>query len=61
MTKKPKLNCRNWECGVLVPARLYVPAIQLADLTKFGTVVPVPIQVPGEAYGDRKPWFFTEQ
>ena len=60
VTKEPKLNCRNWECGVLVPARRSIPAIDGRDLKCFETSVPVPMQVPGEPYGDKKPWFFTE-
>lgn len=27
----------------------------------FEGIVPVPMQVPGEPYGDKKPWYFTEQ
>ena len=61
MTKEPKLNCRNWECGVLVPARRNIPAIEEDDLRRFEGLVPIPMQIPGERYGHRKPWFFTEQ
>lgn len=31
------------------------------DLKEFEAIVPVPMQVPGEAYGDKEPWYFTEQ
>ena len=69
-TKQPKLNCRNWECGVIIP----IPATR-ADLTSclaepaqkrsvpslsiFEGVVPVPM-VAGDEYGRRRPWFFKE-
>ena len=43
-----------------MPARRSLPAV-VRDLKEFENVVPVPMQVPGEEYGDRKPWYFTEQ
>ncbi|CAD6568535.1 MAG: hypothetical protein ASARMPRED_001852 [Alectoria sarmentosa] len=60
-TKEPKLNCRNWECGVLVPVRPNISGSGEGDLKEFEGIVPVPMQVPGEEYGDKKPWYFTEQ
>ena len=60
-TKEPKLNCRNWECGVLVPVRRSVPDIGEGDLNQFEDIVPVPMQAPGDVYGGKKPWYFTEQ
>lgn len=72
-TKQPKLNCRNWECGVLVPILDKdnpldkVPdndsgkrATESADmLDVFRDTVPVPMTVPGQRYGPGlKPWFF---
>ena len=59
--KEPKLNCRNWECGVVVPVRRSVPNNGEGDLKKFDGIVPVPMQVPGDLYGDKKPWYLTEQ
>ncbi|KAL6719708.1 hypothetical protein ACLMJK_001629 [Lecanora helva] len=60
-TKAPKLNCRNWECGVLFP----VPASGTdkggIDLGVFRGSVPVPMQYPGQPYGDSKPWYYSEQ
>lgn len=63
-TKSPKLNCRNWECGVVIPARRW------ADVEEHGKGVgnglgefrdiPVPMQYPGEEYGDKRPWFYSE-
>ncbi|KAI0554935.1 tyrosyl-DNA phosphodiesterase-domain-containing protein [Xylaria curta] len=54
---QPKLNCRNWECGVLIPIE--------GETVKpgWGAFVPVPMVVPGEAYGksnSKRPWFFLE-
>ncbi|KAI1489903.1 phospholipase D/nuclease [Biscogniauxia mediterranea] len=64
-TGLPKLNCRNWECGVIIP----VPADSTtdkshhADLTAFQSSVPVPMEFPGEAYGasaSKRPWLLVE-
>jgi Tyrosyl-DNA phosphodiesterase len=64
------LNCRNWECGVVLPIIVDRPdqAKSPADgqipnfLNVFKDVVPVPMKVPGQAYqGDKKPWFSSEQ
>ena len=60
-TKEAKLNCRNWECGVIVPLPQNVSGSEEGGLKQFDTVVPVPMQIPGEAYGDKKPWYYTEQ
>ncbi|KAF7174921.1 hypothetical protein CNMCM7691_005389 [Aspergillus felis] len=72
-TKQPKLNCRNWECGVLVPVLDRADssdkvsdnsggkgATESADmLDVFRDTVPVPMTVPGQRYGPGlKPWFF---
>lgn len=85
-TKQPKLNCRNWECGVVfpVPASLAESASQevgskvarslssvregldrgLEDMGEtegmevFQGYVPVPLVVPGQEYGERRPWFY---
>ncbi|KAJ9638859.1 hypothetical protein H2199_006719 [Coniosporium tulheliwenetii] len=62
--KEAKLNCRNWECGVLMA----VPTSSSGDLDDmqsgkfpgmevFREVYDVPFQYPGAEYGDRKPWF----
>ncbi|KAE8148000.1 tyrosyl-DNA phosphodiesterase-domain-containing protein [Aspergillus avenaceus] len=68
-TKEPKLNCRNWECGVLVPviskgemfAGRNNSDPELADmLDVFKGTVPVPMRLPAQEYGpNRKPWYFT--
>ncbi|OWO99911.1 hypothetical protein B2J93_6966 [Marssonina coronariae] len=69
-TKEPKLNIRNWECGVVLP----IPKVSQDDAIDrpkgvqdpagmdevFGTL-PIPMEVPGEAYGDRRPWFYNER
>lgn len=66
-TKQPKLNCRNWECGVLIPVRK-CPVDEAQEDTKqrvlgvevFENAAPVPMITPGELYGERKPWFFSQ-
>ena len=62
ITKKPKLTCRNWECGVVmqveqghVKARLPPPSANDIKVTGctgnlvdvFQHSVPVPMQIPG--------------
>ncbi len=70
-TGQPKLTCRNWECGVLVPAPpKTAPHVSLLENTAaedchmldlFKPALPVPIRVPGSPYGQQGgvlPWFF---
>lgn len=88
--KQPKLNCRNWECGVLLPIcepdkgdsgegtrpgadnlSSYPNSGSKAPLNNtsddidiaqiFGDTVPVPMKVPGRAFGSTdRPWFYNE-
>ncbi|KAI9677600.1 MAG: hypothetical protein M1817_006554 [Caeruleum heppii] len=66
-TKAPKLNCRNWECGVLIPIRGAAPdrlpgesgGTSVAKMDCFEGKVPVPMRVPGAEYGARRPWFYA--
>lgn len=67
--KPPKLNCRNWECGVIVPVSESEkkPDDEVKEgggmLDVFRGTVPVPMSVPGKKYeGDArlKPWYFME-
>lgn len=62
--KPPKLNCRNWECGVLVPVSAPVPQGDTeqpeskyngesegkAMLDIFNGTIPIPMTVPGRKY-----------
>ncbi|RDA87282.1 hypothetical protein CP532_1318 [Ophiocordyceps camponoti-leonardi (nom. inval.)] len=61
---KAKMSCRNWECGVVVPVSVNDGGSGsgvAADLSVFRGTVPVPMQVPGRAYGAaEKPWFFDD-
>ncbi|KAK8855399.1 Tyrosyl-DNA phosphodiesterase 1 [Apiospora arundinis] len=67
-TGKPKLSCRNWECGVVIPAAEQgvgsVPANQTSpfDLSVFLGSIPVPIVASGDDnYGrtrSKRPWLF---
>ncbi|KAI1367803.1 tyrosyl-DNA phosphodiesterase-domain-containing protein [Xylaria arbuscula] len=57
---QPKLMCRNWECGVLIPIDSQAAK---SGWGAFEGRVPVPMVVPGEAYGKttaKRPWFFLE-
>ena len=63
-TGREKLNCRNWECGVIIPVKRQIRVkqdggtreggVELREL--FKGLVPVPIEYPGEDYGDQAPW-----
>ncbi|KAF8248887.1 hypothetical protein K440DRAFT_545617, partial [Wilcoxina mikolae CBS 423.85] len=69
-TKAPKLNCKNWECGVVLP----VPSVALGrkvsgapveqkgpiDIRAFEETVPVPMEIPGDSLQGKQPWFFME-
>jgi hypothetical protein len=66
-TKEPRLNCRNWECGVLLPIEVVhgdsnqnataSRGRQMLDLlATFGGPVPVPMKVPSQRMGSKKPW-----
>ncbi|PHH77951.1 hypothetical protein CDD82_3282 [Ophiocordyceps australis] len=69
-TRKAKMNCRNWECGVVVPAGGKTSSDSkpvsggtggdddaVADVVVFDGTVPVPMQVP--ARPNREPWFYA--
>jgi len=67
-TKEPKLNLRNWECGVIFPVR--AGDVDAGNLNRdqgppgmevFKDKIPVPMIVPGEEYAGRKPWFYTKE
>ena len=60
-TKLPKLNCRNWECGVMIKVPDNALNVDRKGLTAFAGTVPVPMEYPGEMYGTRKPWYYGEQ
>lgn len=62
VSKAPKLNCRNWECGVLLPLkRADKGAGSVSGLAVFEGTVPVPMMYPGEEYGIKEPWFQGEE
>lgn len=65
-TKQPRLNCRNWECGVILPlvadqssSGSGTGTMHLGEKTGlaiFDPLVPVPIRYPGERLEGKKPW-----
>ncbi|EPS28628.1 hypothetical protein PDE_03574 [Penicillium oxalicum 114-2] len=71
---QPKLNCRNWECGVIVPITTVVNETQgvggktasslqsqsqQLPVELFHDTVPVPLKIPGaDLTESRPPWFF---
>ncbi|KAK4242628.1 hypothetical protein C8A03DRAFT_11236 [Achaetomium macrosporum] len=64
-TGKPKLTCRNWFCGVLIPVQ--GNSSDATDLSVFTGQVPVPMEWPSRPYasdgGSRSeitPWFYQE-
>ncbi|KAB5570054.1 tyrosyl-DNA phosphodiesterase-domain-containing protein [Coniochaeta sp. 2T2.1] len=48
----PKITCRNWECGVVVPIDNRQAHRDDGMLGIFEGTVPVPMQLPGAAYID---------
>lgn len=70
VSKQPKLTCRNWECGVLLPLGLgntgsdstSNEALELQNLSRFEATVPVPMELPATTFSDNglKPWFFNQ-
>ncbi|KAM0722210.1 hypothetical protein Q7P37_001651 [Cladosporium fusiforme] len=64
--KKWKMNCRNWECGVLLPASTEGVAEEagndgIVGMEVFKDLVEPPFMYPGLEYDDREPWYFTEK
>ena len=74
-TKSPKINLRNWECGVVIPLSPLTafggqtlsgdmpPESWPVEMKHFERVVPVPMKYPGEpmAQNAKAPWFFRDQ
>ena len=65
LSKSPRLTCRNWECGVIIPVRKAPigPARgnandtgEVCGMKIFDGIVPIPMKIPGQRYGNRKPW-----
>ncbi|KAH8689649.1 tyrosyl-DNA phosphodiesterase-domain-containing protein [Talaromyces proteolyticus] len=71
-TKEPKLNCRNWECGVLVPiTKVSESAVndkqgkkekeeENGDIEQIFNPIPVPMRVPAPSFSanpNLKPWY----
>ncbi|KAH6684447.1 tyrosyl-DNA phosphodiesterase-domain-containing protein [Halenospora varia] len=65
-TKQPKLNCTNWECGVIFPIAageangLNGQQEGPPGMDVFKNHVPVPLVIPGADYAGRKPWCYNE-
>ncbi|KAK5019729.1 hypothetical protein LTR16_001490 [Cryomyces antarcticus] len=59
-----KINCRNWECGVLIvvpPEELEAQPGKVVGMEVFKGHVECPFKYPAEKYAGRKPWFFMER
>jgi len=64
--KKWKVNCKNWECGVLLPvstegAKTEAGEDGIVDMEVFKDVVEPPFMYPGLEYESREPWYFMEK
>ena len=60
-----KINCRNWECGVLLPiaadrVKEFSSDENVVRMAVFDNIVPPPFEVPGKEYEGREPWYFQE-
>ncbi|CZT50198.1 uncharacterized protein RSE6_11139 [Rhynchosporium secalis] len=66
-TKEPKLTLRNWECGVLIRSGDKMSTDRKEaekgslGMDVFSGYIPIPMQVPGDQYGHRRPWFFMDR
>jgi Tyrosyl-DNA phosphodiesterase len=58
--KAPKLNCRNWECGVVIPVPKHKDIPEGLGLESFNEKISVPMQYPGKVFENSTPWFFGE-
>lgn len=63
-SKKPRLTCRNWECGVVIPllaseasSRPEIVSGPPSELGIFDPKIPVPMQGPAVPMEANKPWF----
>lgn len=63
----PKLTCRNWECGVVIPMKKALPVpkgingnidrnCDMRGLSMSDGIIPVPMQILGMRYRGRNPW-----
>lgn len=64
--KKWKLNCKNWECGVLLPVKTEGAGVEagkegVVDMNVFKNFVEPPFMYPGLEYEGREPWYFMER
>jgi hypothetical protein len=67
-TKGDKLNCRNWECGVLypVPSEMSNSPSGRQEQGELGIdvfwgYITIPFEIPASTYGNKRPWFFLER
>ncbi|KAK7429516.1 hypothetical protein QQZ08_003895 [Neonectria magnoliae] len=66
-TGKPKMSCRNWECGVVIrvpggsKAQAGAGKDDFSDMGVFKGTIPVPMRFPGRRYRDtEEPWFYAQ-
>ncbi|KAH6975901.1 tyrosyl-DNA phosphodiesterase-domain-containing protein [Ilyonectria sp. MPI-CAGE-AT-0026] len=68
-TGKPKMSCRNWECGVVIrvpgasKAQVQAggPREDVSDMGIFKGTIPVPMRFPGRRYREtEEPWFYAQ-
>ncbi|KAF7540514.1 hypothetical protein G7Z17_g12193 [Cylindrodendrum hubeiense] len=68
-TGKPKMSCRNWECGVVirVPGASEAQAQaggsrdDVSNMGIFEGTIPVPMRFPGRRYREtEEPWFYAQ-
>jgi hypothetical protein len=65
VTKKPRLSCRNWECGVIIPLLVSEQHPSMFEMVSrppsrlemFDRKIPVPIQGPARPMKANRPWF----
>ncbi|KAK4218143.1 tyrosyl-DNA phosphodiesterase-domain-containing protein [Rhypophila decipiens] len=59
-----KVTCRNWECGVILPADSYRDDNGRDGWSVFDKIIPIPMEQPAAPLaedGPRRPWFLQER
>lgn len=57
--KETKINCKNWECGVVMPVLLDddFDGMDVPPMEVFEKHFSLPFEYPGEGYDGKEPWF----
>jgi hypothetical protein len=65
VTKQPRLTCRNWECGVVIPLLVSEELSSVSEMVSrppsgleiFDRKILVPMREPARPMQANRPWF----